>query len=67
MAHRKRSAAALVVATALCVLWGGTAAADDEAVRFINNAFVHNPLLDPGGDPGAKTMRLLGLRARVSL
>ena len=28
------------------------AAADDESVRFMNNAFVHNPLLDSGGDAG---------------
>jgi hypothetical protein len=27
--------------------------ADDETVRFLNNAFVHNPLLDSGGDVGA--------------
>lgn len=29
------------------------AAADDESLRFLNNAFVHNPLLDSGGDVGA--------------
>ena len=29
------------------------AAADDESVRFMNNAFVHNALLDSGGDIGA--------------
>ena len=28
------------------------AAADDETVRFLNNAFVHSPLLDSGGDAG---------------
>ncbi len=28
------------------------AAADDETTRFINSAFVHNPLLDAGGDVG---------------
>jgi high affinity Mn2+ porin len=28
------------------------AAADDESLRFTNNAFVHNPLLDSGGDAG---------------
>lgn len=28
------------------------AAADDETARFMNNAFVHNPLLDSGGDVG---------------
>jgi high affinity Mn2+ porin len=28
------------------------AAADDETTRFLNNAFVHNPLLDSGGDVG---------------
>jgi hypothetical protein len=28
-------------------------AADDESARFMNNAFVHNPLLDSGGDVGA--------------
>ena len=27
--------------------------ADDESVKFLNNAFVHNPLLDSGGDIGA--------------
>lgn len=26
--------------------------ADDESTRFLNNAFVHNPLLDSGGDVG---------------
>lgn len=26
--------------------------ADDETTRFLNNAFVHNPLLDSGGDVG---------------
>ena len=29
------------------------AAADDESARFMNNVFVHNPLLDSGGDVGA--------------
>ena len=29
------------------------AIADDETRRFLNNAFVHNPLLDSGGDLGA--------------
>ncbi|MDP2752094.1 MAG: carbohydrate porin [Rhodocyclaceae bacterium] len=28
-------------------------AADDESAKFLNNAFVHNPLLDSGGDIGA--------------
>lgn len=28
-------------------------AADDETTKFLNNAFVHNPLLDSGGDTGA--------------
>ena len=28
------------------------AVADDETTRFMNNAFVHNPLLDSGGDAG---------------
>jgi len=28
------------------------AIADDETMRFLNNAFVHNPLLDSGGDAG---------------
>lgn len=27
--------------------------ADDESSRFLNNAFMHNPLLDSGGDIGA--------------
>lgn len=29
------------------------AIADDETTRFLNNALVHNPLLDSGGDTGA--------------
>ena len=29
------------------------AIADDESTRFLNNAFVHNPLLDSGGGTGA--------------
>ena len=28
-------------------------AADDESTKFLNNVFVHNPLLDSGGDIGA--------------
>jgi hypothetical protein len=35
------------------VFFDQNAAADDESVRFLNNAFVHNPLLDSGGDVGA--------------
>jgi len=35
------------------VFFDGNAAADDESVRFMNNAFVHNPLLDSGGNTGA--------------
>ena len=35
------------------VFFDQNAAADDETVRFMNNAFVHNPLLDSGGDIGA--------------
>jgi hypothetical protein len=35
------------------VFFDQNSAADDEAVRFMNNAFVHNPLLDSGGDIGA--------------
>lgn len=35
------------------VFFDQNAAADDESVRFMNNAFVHNPLLDSGGDVGA--------------
>jgi len=31
------------------------AIADDETMRFLNNAFVHNPLLDSGGDAGIDT------------
>ena len=34
------------------VFFDQNAAADDESVRFMNNAFVHNPLLDSGGDAG---------------
>jgi hypothetical protein len=32
------------------VFFDQNAAADDESSRFMNNAFVHNPLLDSGGD-----------------
>jgi hypothetical protein len=32
------------------VFFDQNAAADDESTRFMNNAFVHNPLLDSGGD-----------------
>jgi hypothetical protein len=35
------------------VFFDQNAAADDESLRFMNNAFVHNPLLDSGGDVGA--------------
>ena len=35
------------------VFFDQNAAADDETQRFMNNAFVHNPLLDSGGDIGA--------------
>lgn len=35
------------------VFFDQNAAADDESARFLNNAFVHNPLLDSGGDVGA--------------
>jgi hypothetical protein len=35
------------------VFFDQNAAADDETLRFLNNAFVHNPLLDSGGDVGA--------------
>jgi hypothetical protein len=35
------------------VFFDQNAAADDETVRFMNNAFVHNPLLDSGGDVGS--------------
>lgn len=34
------------------VFFDQNAAADDESLRFMNNAFVHNPLLDSGGDVG---------------
>ena len=34
------------------VFFDQNAIADDETVRFLNNAFVHNPLLDSGGDVG---------------
>lgn len=34
------------------VFFDQNAAADDESSRFLNNAFVHNPLLDSGGDAG---------------
>lgn len=32
------------------VFFDQNAAADDESAKFMNNAFVHNPLLDSGGD-----------------
>jgi len=35
------------------VFFDQNAAADDESMKFLNNAFVHNPLLDSGGDTGA--------------
>lgn len=35
------------------VFFDQNAAADDEGTRFANNVFVHNPLLDSGGDVGA--------------
>lgn len=35
------------------VFFDQNAAADDESAKFMNNAFVHNPLLDSGGDIGA--------------
>jgi hypothetical protein len=34
------------------VFFDQNAAADDESSKFLNNAFVHNPLLDSGGDAG---------------
>lgn len=35
------------------VFFDQNTAADDESAKFMNNAFVHNPLLDSGGDVGA--------------
>jgi len=35
------------------VFFDQNVAADDESTRFLNNVFVHNPLLDSGGDTGA--------------
>jgi hypothetical protein len=35
------------------VFFDQNAIADDETTRFLNNVFVHNPLLDSGGDVGA--------------
>jgi hypothetical protein len=35
------------------VFFDQNSAADDESTRFLNNVFVHNPLLDSGGDVGA--------------
>ena len=35
------------------VYFDQNAIADDETTRFLNNALVHNPLLDSGGDTGA--------------
>jgi hypothetical protein len=37
------------------VFFDQNAGADDESSRFLNNAFVHNPLLDSGGDIRADT------------
>lgn len=37
------------------VFFDQNAIADDESSRFLNNALVHNPLLDSGGDVGADT------------
>jgi len=37
------------------VFFDQNAAADDESSKFLNNAFVHNPLLDSGGDVGVDT------------
>jgi high affinity Mn2+ porin len=34
------------------VFFDQNVAADDESAKFLNNAFVHNPLLDSGGDAG---------------
>lgn len=34
------------------VFFDQNAAADDESAKFLNNVFVHNPLLDSGGDAG---------------
>lgn len=34
------------------IFFDQNAAADDESSKFLNNAFVHNPLLDSGGDVG---------------
>lgn len=46
------------------VFFDQNAAADDEAGKFLNGAFVHNPLLDAGGDVGADTYGFQpGLRA----
>jgi high affinity Mn2+ porin len=35
------------------VFFDQNAIADDESAKFLNNVFVHNPLLDSGGDIGA--------------
>ncbi len=35
------------------VFFDQNTAADDESSKFLNNVFVHNPLLDSGGDVGA--------------
>lgn len=35
------------------VFFDQNGAADDESAKFMNNVFVHNPLLDSGGDIGA--------------
>jgi hypothetical protein len=35
------------------VFFDQNAVANDETIHFLNNAFVHNPLLDSGGDTGS--------------
>lgn len=37
------------------VFFDQNVAADDESSKFLNNVFVHNPLLDSGGDMGVDT------------
>jgi len=37
------------------IFFDQNAAADDESAKFLNNVFVHNPLLDSGGDAGVDT------------
>jgi hypothetical protein len=46
------------------VFFDQNAAAGDEARQFLNSVFVHNPLLDAGGDIGVDANGFAPLRSR---